>query len=111
MIHTHDCPISRRAHNDPHKWIDVEWDPDSSKSFLVKICVLAQNGRGLLGKIATKVSAANANIETGNFEQNDSANYAEINLSILVTNRIHLARVIRNVRSLDEVTRITRLKT
>ncbi|MDG2202149.1 MAG: bifunctional (p)ppGpp synthetase/guanosine-3',5'-bis(diphosphate) 3'-pyrophosphohydrolase [Burkholderiales bacterium] len=109
-IHTHDCPISRRAHNDPHKWIDVEWDPDSSKSFLVKICVLAQNGKGLLGKIATKVSAANANIETGNFEQNDSANYAEINLSILVTNRIHLARVIRNVRSLDEVTRITRLK-
>ena len=110
IIHTHDCPISRRSYNDLHKWIDVEWAPDSSKSFLVKICVLAKNGRGILGKIATKISAADANIETGNFEHNDSTNYAEINLSLMVTNRIHLARVIRNIRSLDEVARITRLK-
>ena len=110
IIHTHDCPIARRAHNDPHKWIDVEWDPDSSKSFLVKVCVLAKNGRGILGKIATKISAADANIETGNFEHNDSTNYAEINLSIMVTNRIHLAKVMRNLRSLDEVSRIIRLK-
>ena len=87
-----------------------EWDPDSSKPFLVTIRVLARNGRGVLAKIATKISGADANIETGNFEQRDTSKYAEINFSVLVTNRIHLAKVIRNVRSLSEVVRVTRLK-
>ena len=110
VVHTHDCPVSKRSRNDPHKWIDVEWDPDSSKPFLVTIRVLARNGRGVLAKIATKISGADANIETGNFEQRDTSKYAEINFSVLVTNRIHLAKVIRNVRSLSEVVRVTRLK-
>lgn len=110
VVHTHDCAVSRRASNDPTKWIDVHWAPDSSKSFMVTIRVLATNGRGVLARIASKISEASANIETGNFEQGDGATYAEINFSILVANRIHLAKVIRKVRSLSDVVRVNRVK-
>ena len=110
VVHTHDCSVSRRASNDPTKWIDVHWAPDSSKSFMVTIRVLATNGRGVLARIASKISEASANIETGNFEQGDGTTYAEINFSILVTNRIHLAKVIRKVRSLSDVARVNRVK-
>ncbi len=110
VVHTHDCSVSRRASNDPTKWIDVHWAPDSSKSFMVTIRVLATNGRGVLARIASKISEASANIETGNFEQGDGTTYAEINFSILVTNRIHLAKVIRKVRSLSDVVRVNRVK-
>ncbi len=110
MIHTHDCPISKRSRNDPNKWIDVEWSPDSKKLFTVFIRVLTQNGKGVLARIASQISEAEANIETVNFEPSDTTQYAEINFSILVADRIHLAKVMRKVRGLSEVLRITRLK-
>ncbi len=110
VIHTHDCPISKRSRNDPNKWIDVEWSPDSKKLFTVFIRVLTQNGKGVLARIASQISEAEANIETVNFEPSDTTQYAEINFSILVADRIHLAKVMRKVRGLSEVVRITRLK-
>ena len=110
VIHTHDCPISKRSRNDPNKWIDVEWSPDSKKLFTVFIRVLTQNGKGVLARIASQISEAEANIETVNFEPSDTTQYAEINFSVLVADRIHLAKVMRKVRGLSEVVRITRLK-
>jgi GTP pyrophosphokinase len=110
VIHTHDCPVARRSRSDPDKWMDVEWASDSKKLFTVGIRVLATNERGVLAKIAAEIAKNDSNIESVSLEPADSSAYAEINFTVLVADRIHLAKVMRGVRSLPEVVRITRLK-
>ncbi len=110
VIHTHDCPVARRARADPDKWIDVEWAPDSKKMFTVSLRVLASEGRGVLAKIAAEIAKTDSNIESVSLEPFDSSAYAEINFTVLVANRPHLARVMRSLRKLPEVVRVIRLK-
>ena len=110
MIHTHDCPVARRSRADTDKWMDVEWASDSKKLFTVGLRVLAAEGRGVLAKIAAEIAKTESNIESVSLEPTDSAAYAEINFSVLVANRVHLAKVMRGLRSVPEVVRVTRLK-
>jgi GTP diphosphokinase / guanosine-3',5'-bis(diphosphate) 3'-diphosphatase len=110
IIHTHDCPVARRSRADTDKWMDVEWDSDSKKLFTVSLRVLASEGRGVLAKIAAEIAKTESNIESVSLEPSHSSAYAEINFSVLVANRIHLARVMRGLRSVPEVVRVTRLK-
>ena len=110
VVHTHDCPVARRSRNDPDKWMDVEWASDSKKLFAVGIRILAKNERGVLAKIAAEIARSESNIETVSLEPAESPAYAEISFTILVSDRIHLAKVMRALRSLQEVIRISRLK-
>ena len=110
IIHTHDCPVARRSRADTDKWMDVEWASDSKKLFTVSLRVLASEGRGVLAKIAAEIAKTDSNIESVSLEPTDSSAYAEINFAVLVANRLHLARVMRGLRSVPEVVRVTRLK-
>jgi len=110
VIHTHDCPVARRSRSDTDKWMDVEWASDSKKLFTVSLRVLASEGRGVLAKIAAEIAKTDSNIESVSLEPNDSSAYAEINFTVLVANRLHLAKVMRGLRSVPEVVRVTRLK-
>ncbi len=111
IIHTHDCPVARKSRSDPDKWMDVEWAPDSKKLFAVNIKLLASNERGVLAKIAAEIAQTESNIESVSLEPGDSSVYAEINFTLQVIDRLHLARVMRSLRRIPEVIRIIRLKT
>ena len=65
---------------------------------------------GVLAKIAAEIAKTESNIESVSLEPTDSSAYAEINFTVLVANRLHLARVMRGLRSVPEVVRVTRLK-
>jgi len=111
IIHTHDCPVVRKTRGDPEKWMDVEWAPDSKKLFAVNIKLLTSDERGVLAKIAAEIAQTDSNIESVSLEPGDSSAYAEINFTLQVTDRLHLARVMRSLRRIPEVIRIIRLKT
>jgi len=111
IIHTHDCPVARKTRGDPEKWMDVEWAPDSKRMFAVNIKLLTSNERGVLAKIAAEIAQTESNIESISLEPGESSAYSEINFTLQVTDRVHLARVIRSLRRIPEVIRIIRLKT
>ncbi|MES2353926.1 MAG: bifunctional (p)ppGpp synthetase/guanosine-3',5'-bis(diphosphate) 3'-pyrophosphohydrolase [Pseudomonadota bacterium] len=110
VIHTHDCPSIRHYRDDPDKWLDVEWDPDTKKLFDVAVIVVTQNRKGVLGKVAAAIGEAEANIEHVSMEERESPGYGIVNLTIQVTDRMHLATVMRSLRGIPEVVRINRLK-
>ncbi len=110
IIHTHDCPVVRKTRGDPEKWMDVEWAPDSQKLFAVNIKLLTSNERGVLAKVAAEIAQTDSNIESVSLEPGDSPAYAEINFTLQVVDRPHLARVMRSLRRIPEVVRITRMK-
>ena len=110
MIHTHDCPAISQFRADPDKWIDVEWDPETKKLFEVNIKLVVANQRGVLAKTAAIIADENSNIENVHMDEEDGSAYAAMNFTLQVEDRDHLARVMRSLRQIPEVVRITRVK-
>jgi RelA/SpoT family (p)ppGpp synthetase len=111
VVHTHDCRIIAKARRkEPDNWVDVEWDPEPEKGFGVAIRVITHNGRGILAKVAAEITAADTNITNVHTEDDETGNYATMEFSIQVQDRAHLAKVMRNLRRLQEVVRISRIK-
>jgi GTP pyrophosphokinase len=110
IIHTHDCPVARKTRGDPEKWLDVEWAPDTKKLFAVSIKLVVANQRGVLAKVAAEIAETDSNIDNVSLEPGDSAAYSLIDFTLQVSNRLHLAQIMRSLRRIPEVIRITRLK-
>jgi GTP pyrophosphokinase/guanosine-3',5'-bis(diphosphate) 3'-pyrophosphohydrolase len=109
LIHTHDCSVIRKARsNDPQKWIDVEWEPEAGKLFEVHIKVTAKNIRGILGRVATGISEAGSNIEHVTMDEKNPGLYTELRFVVQVSDRGHLAKLMRSVRRIQDVVRIGR---
>ncbi|HWQ38623.1 MAG TPA: bifunctional (p)ppGpp synthetase/guanosine-3',5'-bis(diphosphate) 3'-pyrophosphohydrolase [Burkholderiales bacterium] len=110
VIHTHDCPVARKTRGDPEKWMDVEWAPDTRKLFAVSIKLVVANQRGVLAKVAAEIAETGSNIDNVSLQPGDSSAYSIIDFTLQVSNRLHLARIMRSLRRIPEVIRITRLK-
>ena len=110
IIHTHDCPTIAHYRNDPDKWVDVEWDPETHKMFEVSIKLVVANQRGVLAKVAATIAEADSNIDNVSMEEEDGSAYTTMFFTLQVENRMHLAKVMRGLRQLPEVVRINRAK-
>ena len=65
------------------------------------------NQKGVLATVAAAIAETGANIENVSMENSEGSN-ATLNFVIGVTDRVHLAHIIRRIRSVNEVTRIMR---
>jgi GTP diphosphokinase / guanosine-3',5'-bis(diphosphate) 3'-diphosphatase len=109
VVHTHDCPTARRSRGDPDKWIDVEWNPDAGRMFDVAIRVVVLDKRGVLAKVAAAIAGAGCNISNVSVDTDDGM-YATNLFTVQVSNRMHLAKMMRALRHVQEVVRIARVK-
>ena len=110
IIHTHDCPAIRKYKLDPDRWLDVEWDSDNKKLFKVNVRMVVANERGMLAKIAAGISDVGSNIDNVSVEESDGSQYANVNFTVQVRDRVHLADLMRNLRKIPDVVRINRVK-
>ncbi|MGO8756283.1 MAG: RelA/SpoT family protein [Gallionellaceae bacterium] len=108
VVHTHDCPSLRKGHGGMDKWIDVTWDKNINRPFEVSIKLIVANQRGVLAKVAAAIAAAESNIENVHFT--NEGDYTALYFTLQVSNRQHLARVMRGLRVIPEVIRISRTK-
>jgi guanosine-3',5'-bis(diphosphate) 3'-pyrophosphohydrolase len=110
VIHTDDCPTIAKTRADSDRWLDVEWDPESKRSFDVNLKLVVANQRGVLAKVAAAIADAGSNIDNVSMEEEDGSAYTTMLFTLGVENRIHLANVMRNMRKIEEVVRISRVK-
>ncbi|EAV46549.1 Metal dependent phosphohydrolase, HD region [Methylophilales bacterium HTCC2181] len=110
IIHTHDCSTIKKYNLDPERWVDVEWEPNSDILYKVSLSVLVANETGMLAKMASAIAVASSNIENVSVEESDGSNFVNINFVVQVKNRLHLSEVIRSLRKITKVSRISRLK-
>ncbi|MGH8670846.1 MAG: RelA/SpoT family protein [Burkholderiales bacterium] len=110
VVHTHDCPEIARYRNDPDKWLDVDWDPETKRLFEVRIKLTVANQRGVLAKVAATISAAGSNIENVSMEEEDGSAYTSLFFTLKIENRVKLETVMRDLRHVPEVVRIARVK-
>ncbi len=111
LIHTHDCPLIAKTRSDPDKVFDVEWAPETKKLFNVNVRIVVINQRGVLAKVAAEIAGSDSNIDNVAVAPDSGDQYATMNFTLQVSNRLHLAKILRALRSIPEVIRITRVKT
>ncbi len=109
VIHTQMCGNTAQYSSHPKKWVNVAWDENFSGEFLTEIKVLGHNSIGVLATVAAAISDMGSNIENISLERDDEG-YQAINLTITVTSRKNLADVVRAVRVLPNVQKITRTR-
>ena len=107
VVHTTDCRNLTEFSDRPERWVDVAWEPDIAGEFTAEIRVDMANRRGVLATVAAAIADMGANIENVNIESRDGLDSA-LNFVIGVHDRTHLARIMRRIRSIDEVSRIVR---
>jgi GTP pyrophosphokinase len=110
IIHTHDCPVIGKTRPDPERLLDVQWDPETRKSFEVSIKLVVANQRGVLAKVAAEISSAGSNIQNVAVDPDDGGTYTTMHFTLQVGNRLHLAQIMRALRGVPEVIRISRVK-
>ncbi len=109
VVHTHDCPTAAKSRTDPDKWLDVEWAPEPGRTFVVCIRVTVKNQRGVLAKVAAAIAEDGSNIDNVSMDEERSA-YTGMQFTLQVTDRPHLARIMRGLRHIPEVIRIARMR-
>jgi GTP pyrophosphokinase len=109
IIHTHDCPVLGKTRPDPDRLLDVQWDQEMRKTFEVSIKLVVANQRGVLAKVAAAISGAGSNIQNVAVDPEDEGTYTTMHFTLQVSNRLHLARIMRALRSIPEVIRISRV--
>ncbi len=110
VVHLADCPsIAARGRGDRAKWVDVEWERDSGRLFEVAIKVEAENRRGVLAKVASGIAEAGSNIQHVTMDE-EQGMYTALYFTLQVSNRVHLARILRALRHIPEVVRISRVR-
>ncbi|MBU6493104.1 MAG: bifunctional (p)ppGpp synthetase/guanosine-3',5'-bis(diphosphate) 3'-pyrophosphohydrolase [Burkholderiales bacterium] len=108
-IHTTDCRVARRIHRkDPTRWIDVAWSPQPGRLFDVAVKILVRHNRGVFARVAADITASDANIVHIAMDDVMPQESAQLRFIIQVSDRVHLANVMRRVRTNPDVIRVAR---
>ncbi len=109
VVHQHDCHNHALIKKKQNNWLDVQWGHEVTGDFATEIRIEILNQRGALATIASTISDLDSNIENVTVVDQDARVCVD---SIILTaqNRIHLARIMRRLKELSIVLKITRVK-
>ncbi len=106
-VHRPNCPTFAEFRNQPERWVEVQWAEACEGDFPVELRIDVYNQRGVLATVAATISDLGANIEDVDLTELDD-HYAYIAIVIAVRDRKHLADVIRALRQVPTVHRVSR---
>jgi len=109
VIHTESCKNTKEFRSRPDKWIDVTWEPNTDHYFPVDIRLDTANQKGVLAVVAATIAEQSSNIENVSIADRDGR-YSSMTFTITVHDRNHLANILRKIRVLDSVVKISRAK-
>ncbi|MFZ5956597.1 bifunctional GTP diphosphokinase/guanosine-3',5'-bis pyrophosphate 3'-pyrophosphohydrolase [Pseudomonas sp. QL9] len=109
VVHLESCKNILDIRHNPEKCIQLSWAKDVTGEFNVELRVELEHQRGLIALLATSVTAADGNIEKISMDERDGR-ISVVQLVVSVHDRVHLARVIKKLRALKGVVRITRVR-
>lgn len=109
VVHLDTCKNIAEIRQNPEKCIPLTWAKDVVGEFNVELRVQLEHQRGLIAMLATSVTAVDANVEKISMNERDGR-ISVVQLVVSVHDRVHLARVIRKLRTLSGVASITRVR-
>jgi RelA/SpoT family (p)ppGpp synthetase len=109
VIHTENCHNSVEfRENNPERFVPLRWDEKVEGEFSVELRIELEKSRGIIAVLATKINSMDANIEKIGVEDEDP-HMSAVNVIISVHSRIHLARIMKYIRTIKAVLKVTRI--
>jgi GTP pyrophosphokinase len=108
VIHRETCANVEDYRKHPEKWLPVSWQQKPGRTFLAEIRTETVNRMGVLAAVSAAIAGAESNISHVTIEQGDSET-SVIVFVIEVSDRNHLARVMRVVRRMPDVLHVSRV--
>jgi guanosine-3',5'-bis(diphosphate) 3'-pyrophosphohydrolase len=107
VIHRNCCGNLINFRKQPEKWLAVSWEKDIDRDFSSQIQVDTVNKTGVLAQVAATIADSDSNIEqVAVLGRHEDCSMLTFLLS--VKDREHLARIMRNVRAMQNVMRVSR---
>jgi len=107
VIHHESCRNIRGYQKEPEKFMAVEWDKDTAQEFITEIKVDMFNHQGALANLTAAINTASSNIQSLNTEEKDGRVYSAF-IRLTAQDRVHLANIMRKIRVLPDVIKVTR---
>lgn len=109
VVHHHECRNNNEVRKKNTSWLDVEWDQNAVGEFPADLRIEILNQRGSLATIASTISELNSNIENVTVVDQDDRVCVDL-ITLTVKDRVHLAKIMRRLKELSIVLKITRVK-
>jgi (p)ppGpp synthase/HD superfamily hydrolase len=107
VIHRSCCGNLINFRKQPEKWIAVTWEKEIDREFHSLIQIDTQNKPGVLAEVAATIADCGSNIEQVEvLGRHEDASV--LTFLLQVHDRTHLARIMRNVRNMPNVVRVSR---
>lgn len=107
VIHHESCRNIRGYQKEADKFMPVEWDSGIDNDFIAEIKVDMINHQGALANLTAAINDANSSIQSMNTEEKDGRVYCAF-IRLTTKNRIQLANVMRKIRIMPDVLRVSR---
>ncbi|KKD58192.1 guanosine-3',5'-bis(diphosphate) 3'-pyrophosphohydrolase [Grimontia sp. AD028] len=109
VIHREECANIRGYSQEPDKYMSVEWGDDIDQDFATALRVDMLNHQGALADLTNTIAATGSNIQGLTTEERDGRLYT-IYVKLTTHNRVHLANIMRRIRIMPNVVKVSRQK-
>ncbi len=109
VVHRDSCGNLNEYRNQPEKLIEVQWEKGIQRDFPVEVRAEVANQRGVLATVAAAIADLGSNIEHVNMQERDELT-SLLTLVFVTRDRTHLARVLRKLRGMPQVMKVSRAK-
>ena len=107
VIHRNTCGNLSNFRKQPEKWIAVSWEGKIDRDFHCLIQCETRNRTGVLAEVAATIADSGSNIEQVEVISRHE-DISVLTFLLQVHDRIHLAQIMRNVRKMPNVIRVSR---
>ena len=108
VVHRRECRNLGDFQTQKDKWLDVDWAAEPSGDFTTALRVEVSNRLGTLATVAAAIAESGSNIENVQSRERDGMT-SSLEFIVTVRGRAHLARIMRRLRQIPQVVRISRV--
>ena len=111
VVHTDQCGVGQRLkQKDSERFIAVEWAEEPTRAFEVAVVVTVSNGKGVLARVASAITSAEADITHVLMADEVSGQEAtDLRFIFTVRDKAHLETVLGNLRRVPSVLQAQRV--
>jgi RelA/SpoT family (p)ppGpp synthetase len=109
VVHRERCKNLGDMRDKSERLVALRWDDEVEGEYSVELRIEVENRRGVIAVIATRINSMGVNIEKISTDDKDYQ-FTYVDLEMLVHGRVHLAQIMKRLRTTPSVRKVTRMK-
>ncbi|MEH6515567.1 MAG: bifunctional GTP diphosphokinase/guanosine-3',5'-bis pyrophosphate 3'-pyrophosphohydrolase [Halioglobus sp.] len=108
VVHRESCNNLAEMRESRERLVALRWDDEVEGEYPCQLRIEVENRRGMIAVVATRINSMGVNIEKISTDDKDFQ-FTYVNLEMLVESRVHLARIMKRLRTISSVRKVTRV--